>query len=144
MDKTDENPYDEPMHQWPTWMYTRTCTLTAYPLPIQVRHSRVEWFSIFCNFRKWLLTIGYIFKSSIPKNRRPHGKVFFFKKSHKPLKKFFCKYLSFTSKKNRQKENLGNIFYIFYFRPPKWAKTVFYLVKGKMIFWSFSIFLAFK
>ena len=52
-----------------------------------------------------------------------------------------CKYLPFTSKNNCQEENLGNNFFIFYFRPPKWAKLFLTLTKKNRCFLSLSSFL---
>ena len=125
------------------------CILVPVPSPhthYPYRSDTVGWsdFQFFAIFENDCWRLAIFLKVQFQKIGARMAK-FFSSKNHIDLKIFCCcKYLSFTSKKNRHKENLGNIFYIFYFRPPKWAKTVFYLVKGKMIFWSFSIFLAFK
>ena len=80
---------------------------------------------IFRDFRKIgkLLSIGYEFNSKQSTNfaGRPRGAraaKFLFSKNHRDLQKNIFlkihKYLPFTSKNNRQKENLGNNFFKYF------------------------------
>ena len=111
-------------------------TLLQHPLPLKpladgngggsrLTTWRAEWSDfLFLQFLKvgTLLSIGYIFMSSIPKKSAifvtpslwTRRKVFI-SKNHRDLKNEYlfwkiCKCLPFTSKNNRQKENLGNNF----------------------------------
>ena len=99
-----------------------------------------EWFSVFCDFWKWThccrLAIFYKFNSK-KKNCAWAAKISL-SKSHCDLKNehfllTICKYLPFTSKNNRHKENLGKPFCLnFILGPQKWAKLFLCRSKKKL------------
>ena len=113
----------------------------------------------FCDFRKaTFLPIRYIFRSSIPKNRRistrarasHEGQSLDFQKITGTLNLFFfflkiCRNLHYASNYNRQKEKSKVKFFKYFFIFQKWAERFFDLNNSKTIcFGSIYSFLAFK
>ena len=111
-----------------------------------ILYSRVEWFSMFCNFQKTytLLWIRNIFRSSIPKvgnlAKRFHNFIIMIFKNHRDLINDFknLKIPSFHCKEEspRRKFEL-KMFLHFSFMPPKWAKLFLICTMEKQIFFEF-------
>ena len=129
--------------QWPSitrWPQVIRIALGPTCTQQQRLHSRVEWFIIFLWFSKMctLPSIYYMFMRSIPKNHRDLKNEYFLKISNLLINFFYFK------EQSPNKTFEKRFIFIFYFRPPKWAKRFLIWPSKNKKNQSFSSFLAFK
>ena len=101
-------------HQWPTWMYTRTCTHYPY------RSDTVGWsdFQFFAIFENDCWRLAIFLKVQFQKIGARTAK-FFSSKNHIDLKKYFLVNIFLLLQKRIAKRKIWETFFIYFILGPQ-------------------------